>query len=500
MIILVNFLPSVTSNYGDRGSIYPRTALMLIATMLQHAGFEVTLIDGGYHLDYLDRLEDALKRHKIKVCYVGMSVMTTQVPLALRAAQRVKQISPTTPVVWGGVHPSLFPEQTLASQDLDIVVINEGAVTAVSLAQTMTADGPLSGVRGIGYKEPAGEMVFTDPALPEDINDLPFLNFELIEIDNYLSQEHQSVYQREFPAFQGKVKVLPLLTGLGCPFKCQFCINCILKRHYRYRDAQSIFAEIKRLMAAYDVNSFLFLDEDFFVNKKRAFNLLELVEKEGLRFNWRFWCRVDHFKEDYINPAFVKRLLNIGEVSFVMGAESGNQRILDKLDKGITIQQTLDSLCTLSQFKAMARYSFIVANEDETMAEIRNTLRFCTKLKKMGKYVDIAPFAFRLYPGSPIFDRLTASYNIKTPNKLEDWEEFIVKEEVYTELSWAPANFQKHCKAIQFYASWAFGYFGPVKNFKDILKIILVKTARLRFRFFLFSFTFECYLLKMLRG
>lgn len=489
-VVLLNFLPSFDSSYASKGNIYPAVGILLIGSILRQHGFKVEIIDGAYDENYLGTLTDCVTREKDRLLYVGMSVMTTQVPLALEASRAAKAIDNRVPIVWGGAHPSLFPEQTLLEKSVDVVAVNEGAVTAVKIAKAFQSGDDLSDIDGIGYKDRDGKTQNLRSAGVEDIRDLPFFDFSLIELDRYLGNR-ASVYQREFPRFKSKVKILPILTGLGCPYKCQFCINVILKRRYRFRDAASIVAEIIRLQSEYDVNTFIFMDEDFFINKRRVYEFLDLVEEKKLHFNWRMWCRVDHFKESYINKDLLERLGNIGYGSLVMGGESGNQEILDQLKKQITTDQILYSLKCLEGTKITPRYSFIVGLENETIHQIKTTFDFCFELKRLREDVDIACFVFRLYPGSPIYNRLVEHHQMKIPTDLDSWSAFLMKSDSYTAMPWAPEEFQKNLKYIEFCMNFSIPVHVSTSAFKDLLKQVFASICRYRLRTFNFHFPIE---------
>ena len=495
-VILLNFPLEKNQSYKNKGSVYPSISVLLIGSLLKKNWYDVKIIDGLYCENYLELLINYIKEHEQDILYVGMSVMTTQVPFALNTSKKIKEKF-DIPIVWGGPHPTLFPEQTISNKNVDIISINEGAITAVKIANAIQNKVKLGSVKGIVYKSKK-YIHWTPDASLENIEKLPHFDFSIININDYLEIK-SSVYDREFPDFKGKVKVAPILTGLGCPYKCQFCINVILKRRYRFRKADSIVKEIKRLQKEYSINTFVFMDEDFFVNKKRVLEFVELVEKENLKFNYRFWCRVDHFKDNFINEKLIKRLEKIGYGSFVMGGESGNQEILNSIKKGITTEQILNSLRMLKGTKITPRYSFIVGFENETLKQIKNTYNFCFKMKKIEPRVDIAgPFIFRLYPGSPIFNRLVKKYNLQIPEDLNSWEEFIVKnQEEFIKMPWTPIQFQNSLKYIEFYGSWATRRTILSFNFKKFCKYILSKTAMFRMKIFCFIFPIEYWLYQL---
>jgi len=484
-VILINFLPSSDSSYSNKGAIYPAIAILLIASTLKKNGFNVKIIDGAYYKNYIEILKNYINKHREKTLFVGMSVMTTQVPFAIKASKVVKRIDVNVPVVWGGAHPTLFPEETLKDANVDIVCVNEGAFTALKLAESLRDGEGIASINGIGYKNANQEIVITTKASLENICDLPHFNFSLIETDNYLNAK-TSIYQREFPNFQHKVKIMPILTGLGCPYKCEFCINVILKRRYRFRDAKSIVNEIIRLQTEYDANTFIFMDEDFFINKRRVLELLALVEGKNLRFNWRMWCRVDHFNDNHINKEILRRLDNIGYGSLVMGGESGNQAMLDQLNKQTTTEQIINSLQSLEGTKISPRYSFMIGLEDETLAQMRDTFDICFKMKKIRPDVDIAAFIFRLYPGSPIYNRLVKRHNIEIPYDLESWCEFLKENASYTEMPWTPRKFQNNIKYIEFCMTYAMPAQRGIRCFKDIFKVTLSKICKYRLQSFNF--------------
>lgn len=497
-IILLNFPPALDYSYENKGGIYPSAATLLIGTLLKNKGYDVVLIDCAYEENYnqiiLNHINDS------KLLYVGMSVMTTQVPFALNVAKLIKKQNRNITIIWGGVHPTLFPEQTLQNEYIDMIVINEGAFTSLNVADTLKEEKEISAIKGIGYKDKAGKVYITEPADFENINDLPHFDFSLINIENYLESSSSSVYQREFPYFTEKLRMMPILTGLGCAYRCEFCINVILRRRYRYRSAESIINEIKVLQEKYDVNTFLFLDEDFFINKKRVLEFVSLTEKEKLHFNWRVWCRVDHFKESYLDRELLTRLSKIGYGSMALGGESANQEILDYLKKGTTCEQIIASLKLLTNTHIYPRYSFMVGLENETVEQIKNTYKLCLKMSRINPIVDIAgPFIFRLYPGSPIYNRLVDKYNLYIPLTLEEWVKQVEKDDTYLAMPWLPEEIQKNLKELVFYSTYAFtSYHEIFKNPNMALHLIFRPLSRLRLKYFVFICPFEIWIHKIL--
>lgn len=505
LVILVNFQPALDSSYANKGCIYPSTAILLIGSYLKKNGYNVRIIDGAYREDYKEKLKSALIDMDEQILFVAMSVMVTQIPFALEASKIVKRINVDIPIVWGGPHPTLYPEETLRDDHVDIVAINEGTHTVLNIARSLVDGSDLGLIPGIGYKDAEKVIHLTAPSLLEDINNLPFFDFSLIETEHYLNPQTASVYMREFPHYKGELRMMPILTGLGCPYKCQFCINVILKRRYRHRSARYIVDEIKRLQAQYRANAFLFLDEDFFINKKRILELVSICEAEKIHFNFRTWCRVDHFKESYLNVDLLKRLSNVGHIALAMGGESASPEILIDLKKGITPEQIINSLqvITKSDKKIFPRYSFMVGLENETMEQIRDTYRFCMMLQKINPSVDIAgPFIFRLYPGSPIFERIVKDYHMKIPDSLESWARHVSNAGSSEEMPWTPEEFQKNKDLIAFYSGHALSFHEGRMHWssKGIAKMALIFFSKLRIKHFIFTFPFEYWMFSLVNS
>jgi len=418
-VILINLPPTSRYDYSAAGTLYPATGLLAVGTILKGLDIDVRLVDGAIRSDYA---EEALGLIGDDVLMVGFSVMTSQVPMALYMSRLIKEKRPVVPIVWGGIHPILFPEQTVKSDYVDIVVTGEGHRATMELVDHLLGRMDIDRIKGIGFKDVSGEAVLTGQGESDDINALPHFDYSILG-DSEIYLGSRSVYSREIAVDNGeKVRIMPVLTGLGCCYKCQFCINVFLKRKYRFRPASSIIGEIKKLQRRYRANAFIFYDEDFLISKQRLLEFLDLIEKEGLKFYWRIWARVNYFRENYLTKDLILRMEKTGLRSIVMGAESGSQKVLDLIEKGIKVDSIPYSARLLNGTKITPRYSFIVGINGENKDDTLKTYKLCGDIMDINRRVDIAgPFIFRYYPGSPIFDKIVESYNIEIPRRLEDW-------------------------------------------------------------------------------
>lgn len=481
-VILINLPPTQNYKYENLGEVYPATGILLIGTILCQHGMKVKVIDGALHKNYQEIVLAAIDDD---VAMVGFSVMTSQVSMAFGLSRAIKTAHYSVPIVWGGIHPILFPEQTVRDENIDIVVTGEGTRTANDLTDYLKGKRPLASVRGIAYKEPSGKILITDNSDPDDINNLPHFNFDILDnVEAYLGT--RSVYNREIKASDSeRLRIMPILTGLGCCYRCRFCINVFLKRKYRFRSAVSIIEEMERLQYLYKVDAFVFYDEDFMISRTRLLEFLQLIEQRGLKSRWRIWARVDYFRDNYINRELISRLDKNGLRSIVMGAESGSQKMLDLIEKQMKVDSILNSAKMLKDTAITPRYSFIVGLDGENRDDTRKTYKLCMDLIEANDRVDIAgPFIFRYYPGSPIFDEMARKYNIEIPLELKDWEGAL-SEEGYLKtenMSWLWPGFKKSIPILNLGISMLNGRLRHVNNsvLRAFKKIMMWRIRNLR--------------------
>lgn len=493
-ILLINLPPIPGYIYNAPGAAYPATGLLIVGTIFKSNGYRVRLIDGAVYSDYEERVLSAVDGDTLML---GFSVMTSQVPMALRLSRQLKTRYPEVPVVWGGIHPILFPEQTIADDAVDIAVFGDGAQTVHDLCDYLAGMRPLEEVKGIFFKTPQGGDHYNESSRPDDFDILPPIDFEILEdVETYLSAH--SVYQREIGEDR-KLRVMPIVSGLGCCYRCKFCINVILKRRYRLKSASAIIEEAQRLQKAYKADAFVFYDEDFLINKKRLLELLDLIEQNHLRFYWRIWTRVDHFRKDYLNENLIARMENCGVRSMVMGAESGSQKILDSIQKGIKLANILNSARLLARTKITPRYSFIVGLEGEEIEDAAKTYSLCANLMETNPRVDIAgPFIFRYYPGSPIFESVVKKYHISVPGKLAEWDEAL-SPEGYLRMDHMPWLWQGFFKIVEV-LNTEIAIYNKLRTLKGFYIEWLKRLIIRRLRTMNMRFAVEVYLYKTLKG
>jgi len=369
-------------------------SLLYVGTALWNAGHDVDIIDANNMADddFEDELTDALRPRDVAV---GLSVMTAQVPSAMDISRRVKRIS-ESPVIWGGVHPTLYPEQVAGSDYVDYILQGEGEQKVVEL------------VNAISLQRYMRKIVVGGAF---DINQLSYPRWELLE----------DVRQLGLKEVARRTGIgLPLLTSRGCPHRCAFCICPSTKLKYRFRSAELVLEDIERIIES-GIHSISFWDEDFFANKKRLIEILDGIERNGWHFEWFGTARADYFRESHIDPLLVKRLKRCGCRHLGIGAESGSQRVLDMLKKDITVEDTINTAEILDWAGINADFSFMIGLPDEAYADMRATVRLVERIARINNHFRIlGPFVYRPYPGAELYNKCLEQ-GLEEPHTLAGW-------------------------------------------------------------------------------
>lgn len=388
--------------------------LVVLGTKLVKEGKKVRLMD-GYSGEYEIIREAGLAR------LVGFSVMTEQIGVSLRLSRQIKKLYPDKCIVWGGVHPTLFPEQCLQEDSIDFIVCGEGENALSSLVTCLeNKDYNFSSIPGLGYKD-NGTMVLNPMGEPARFEDAGPWEYELLDMRNYMNWRIMRV---DF-----KHPSLSFLATRGCPKGCTFCINSVVKqsRMYRARPIESILDEIEQLIRKYHVRTINFPDDAFFINPNYFNSFAEGILQRNLKFEWGGTAHIaDVLKyKDLILYAKKAGLIWTGG-----SGESGSNRLLKLLGKGITVEDIIECSHFLADNGLMTGNCFMTHIPTETPQETKATLDLMEHIKNIFReknnpsYI-MGPSVFRPYPGSKLYNMCVES-GFKPPETLEDWERMIL--------------------------------------------------------------------------
>lgn len=413
-VLLINSPFNISkSNYETSISV----GLLSLASYLDANGIEVKIIDGIRQKNYLELIKAELPG----IDLVGLSVMTMQVSSALKVSKFIKNFNPQIPIVWGGVHSTLFPEQTVSHPLIDIAAFGEGEQTLLDLVQTIGNENRLRSISGIAFQE-------KDKTIVNEKR--PFLNMNDLPLPNWLLLAKEIL--------EG-ITLIPTHTSRGCPHQCAFCINSITCNSWRGYSAELVLKDLEQIkqQRCFQNKPMRFWDENFFADIKRAKEIIKGMIERQLIIPWETTVRVDYINNQMIDDEFLALLKKSGCYLLSFGGESGSERVLKKINKGIKPEQIIYSAKQTLNQGIIPQYSFMVGLPGETKKDIYQTIKLIDRLVKLGPQVQIlGPQAFRPYPGSALYQECLVS-GWSAPDSLGDWAKVVENELNYL----SPRNF-----------------------------------------------------------
>lgn len=504
-IILINPLYRKNWEYvEDNPAAVIPLGILSIGTFLSNNGYDVVLIDACTDPDYEKKIKNILTDST--PLFVGISAMTAQIYSALEIASLVRRLrgGRDIPIVWGGIHPTILPENTITHPLVDIAVIGPGEYTTLELAETLSSDVEvnLGGVRGIVFKN-GEKIIFTPQRDFVDLNELPFIDYELIDIKKY-------IYRALGYGETAKRSSLILYTGIGCPFRCAFCANVALhKRKYSGKSAERILQELDYFVEKYKVEYVSFCDELFFVNKNRIREFIDGLAKREYKIQWYANVRADCFKPDFLSEDMVCKMKEVGCSRLGMGVESGSQRMLNEvIKKDIKLEYVLEAARLCSKYDITVGYSFMMGLPGEKRSDTIKTVNLMHKIKKIhpGCFF-FGPQIYIPFPGSELYVE-AVRFGFRDPVSLDEWARVEADKSLQAKLSGAylwssfdPAQLPwiedvSLIRQIDFIQNFIFRDIGKMKlDFKYPLKVLLVVIAkcRVKTKFWVFPFEYWIY-------
>jgi len=453
--------------------------LLSLASFLDSRGVPVQMIDGVRQADFFEQLKSQVS----KCDWAAFSVMTMQVGQALEISRTIKEANHNCKIIWGGSHPTFFPEQTVKNELIDIVCVGEGEETIYEIVSGKN----LKDIDGIIYKEGGNVFANKSHAL-HDPAQMPLFNWELVP---------RQILER--------VALVPSLTSRGCPHRCTFCINAILKNRWRPRTVEQVLEDLRIIKSKkyFHGKPVRFWDENFFVDMARARAIIDGMIKNDLVIPWETTVRANYIREGMIDDDFMAKLKLSGCYLLSFGAESGCPRLLKKMKKDIDPADVINSAKAALRHGIIPQYSFMIGLPGETRSEMMETLNLIDKLIKLSPKIQIlGPQAFRPYPGSELYDECVDS-GWKEPQTLEEWADLSANELSYLSIENFPwvkkedKDFVESMEAfVRFGAHGIKSALGSSVKAQKLLKLGFILICQLRWKLKFFAWPVEYKLAK----
>jgi radical SAM superfamily enzyme YgiQ (UPF0313 family) len=391
--------PIVLYNPRGEGHILP-LALVHVGSMLP--GREVVIVDGRIHADAEARVAALAKQ---ALC-LGVTVLTGAPILdALKVSRAARSAHPGLPVLWGGWHPSLLPEQCLASGVVDACVNGQGERTFEDAVTALEDGRGIDEVAGLVFAR--GGRIVKNPARPfEDVNRFPRAEFRLLDLERYF-------------AFRG-VRRLDYCSSQGCPFECSFCADpMVYKQRWSGLRAERVVDELREHVERYRLTEVFFNDDNFFTDLRRTEAICRGLLDAGVRIRWFGTGRGDLLRR--LNREQLELLRDSGCYKVNVGAESGSPELLAQIKKGTLVEEVLETAEKLHSVGIGARFSFIAGFPQEPQESLADTYRAVKALRRIDGEFETPIYFYAPYPGTELAERMPA-IGFRAPERLEDWE------------------------------------------------------------------------------
>jgi radical SAM superfamily enzyme YgiQ (UPF0313 family) len=316
---------------------------------------------------------------------VGISALSVKAEAALKMAKLCKQYDEKIVVVVGADHPSAWPEEFLAHEEVDFVVRGEGEATFSELLRYLeSGEVAATSVNGLSYKGVA-RIQHNENRLPiQNLDEIPFPAVRnLMDIDHYRP-----------------VDLGVIITSRGCPYRCRFCgITTLWGTTIRFRSAGNVIAEIRHLHEKYGTRYFSFRDASFTLKRRRILNLCQKLVEEKLDIQWECLTR-----GNLLDDELVEAMKAAGCRLVRVGVESGSQAILDYLDKGTTLEEMRTAASLLRRHNVRWSAYFMLGVPIETRETLAESVEFMKELSP--DFISLARFS--PIPGTELYAELAA--------------------------------------------------------------------------------------------
>lgn len=428
------------TNKDNKHKVSPPLSLLACAAPLLNEGIDVKIIDARIREDYLEKVMEEMAGADL----FGVSSMTGyQIADGLKVSEAVKEMYPDKPVVWGGYHPTLLAEQTVMDPRVDIVVRGQGEEACLDLVKYIGGEMPLEQIEGISYLAD-GEVIHNPARRTADINEFPPTPYDLINVEDYIEFNKRVHRDRR--------RAVNYVSSFGCPYACGFCSNPeAYGRKWKGLKAQRVVSEVSELLEKYDLDRIYFDDNNFFASKRRLREICQGFVDLPRKFEWFATIRPDQVLS--LTDDDLRLIRDSGCTKFMMGAESGDDSILEMINKGNEAADVLEVTRRTREYNIQPSYVFILGFPTETWEQMETTLDFMKKLKQIYADTRTTTLFFTPYPGT-VLTSMGLKEGFEMPSTLEGWASYDARS---ARTPWITEKQKSKVRQIaDFYLPWAY--------------------------------------------
>jgi radical SAM superfamily enzyme YgiQ (UPF0313 family) len=363
-----------------RTSISFPWGLAALAGSYQEAGYDVKILDG--QAMQLSKEELSPKIDKFDFDIVGITSFSTQYPAVKLFAEYIKK-NHNVPVIVGGPLATYQAEMVLATTDADVCVIGEGEISGIEILKSWD---DLGKVKGIAFRQNGNIVLTTSQDRFVDLDQLPLPDFSLFDMEKYIWHNNK---------FAGTsntgIRAMTFITSRGCPYRCHFCSKSCLS--FRSMSPKKVYEMIAGLKNEFKLEEIYFGDELFLSSKSKFRELAPMLK--SLNVPWAGQARVN-----LVDREFLDLIKDTNCVGLGYGIESGSQKILNNMNKKITVKQIELAMKYTQALKIPIKVQLIFGYPGEDEGTVQETIDLFTRVDHPGRRFNvITPI-----PGSQLYD------------------------------------------------------------------------------------------------
>ncbi len=426
---VVFFFPAFSSNEATAP-----LGILAVSTPLLRAGYQITLVDSTITPQFQRRVIEELKD---ALCLAVSLVTGPMIRETVQMAREVKRVYPNMPIILGGWHPSLLPDQTLAEESIDAVVVGQGEEALLEVVQHIEAGESLKGIAGVGYKVD-GRITFNPTRPLRPLREMPPKAYHLADFDAY-----QRVCGRRWAMYT---------SSLACPYNCGYCTNDgVYGRKWNALDPEQVVEETTDLVRRYNLELMWIVDDNFLIDLERAVGIAEGLVRRGVKFDWSIQASTNLVSRLSVEELKLLKRAGLSQVS--QGADTGSTRMMHLMNKDF---QTLDMIYTAAEKLTAAdirpSFNLIFGYPGETEKERRESVELMMNICRRYPGAEFWTNIFTPYPGSPVMKR-AFELGIEVPKTLAGWADFFPR---YTVLPWLKGREHERVQNMREYMRVAF--------------------------------------------
>lgn len=451
-VVLISPPLSVVRQAGslkDLANVLPTMGIGYIASLLEKNGVSVRIFD---YIGEPKVLDDILKDiADAAPDLIGITATILTISTSHELAREIRKSFPKIPLVIGGPQLCSAPEKTMRDGPYDIGVIGEGEETMLELVNALIdTKSNLRDIRGLVIKK-GGELQFNAPRpYIDDLDSLPFPARHLYPpLHAY----------KPVPASYIKKPVGLMISSRGCPYQCIFCDRKVFGNKFRAHSPKHVVDEIEEVINKYGAREIRFMDDTFTLDIKRVDAICDEIFRRNIKVPWTCLTRVNT-----VNLEILKKMKRAGCWQVIYGIEAGDQRMLDIIKKGVTVEQNEIGIRLAKKAGLNVRATFVFGLPGETLETIKKTVDFAKRMN-----LDVVNFfTVILFPGNELYTIARKQGKVLHEN-YDEYTSLIDTEE--THLHYVPAGLtEKDLKnaIVEAYRSY---YFRPAYLLRQLFSI-----------------------------